>query len=102
MVGASARYSDLYIPVETVTPPSCHVFCGKHNAAWRRGNFRAGTMFPPDAPFFLEQGRDDLKYVFHGDMCVGKNTAQPANVRAQRVRCSGLYLKRKPSEAGSV
>ena len=28
-------------------------------------------------------------------MCVGKNTAQAANVRAQRVRCSGLYLFEK-------
>ena len=29
--------------------------------------------------------------VFSGDMCLGKNTAQAANVRAQRVRCGGLY-----------
>ena len=28
--------------------------------------------------------------IFSSDMCGGKNTAQPANVRAQRERSSGL------------
>ena len=58
--------------------------------------------------------------VFYGDMCVAKNTSQPANVRAKRVRCRGLlktpqiksacrkaralyyFPKPKPSEADSV
>ena len=34
--------------------------------------------------------RKEVKSVFSGDMCVGKNTAQPASVRAKRVRRSGL------------
>src|SRR5699024_10859984 len=34
--------------------------------------------------------RKKVKSVFSGDMCVGKNTAQPASVRAKRVRRSGL------------
>ena len=28
-------------------------------------------------------------------MCLGKNSAQAANVRAQRVRCSGLHIFEK-------
>ena len=35
--------------------------------------------------------RNQIKIIFSGDMCVGEYTAQPANVRALRVRCSGLY-----------
>ncbi|HIV67433.1 MAG TPA: hypothetical protein IAA32_01035 [Candidatus Butyricicoccus stercorigallinarum] len=36
-----------------------------------------------------------VRIVFSGDRRVGKNTAQPANVRAQRVRCRGLHLLKK-------
>ena len=32
-----------------------------------------------------------MKSVFSGDMCVGKNTAQPASVRAKRVRRRRLH-----------
>ena len=31
-----------------------------------------------------------IRFVFYGGVYVGKNTAQPANVQAKRVRCSGL------------
>ena len=36
-----------------------------------------------------------MKSVFSGDMCIGKNTSQPASVRALRVRRSGLHLLEK-------
>ena len=39
----------------------------------------------------VRRRRKEVQSVFPGDMCVGKNTAQAANVRAQRVRCSGLH-----------
>ena len=38
----------------------------------------------------VRRRRKEVKSVFSGDMCVGKNTAQPASVRAKRVRRSGL------------
>ena len=46
----------------------------------------------PRQSFAARRRRNQVKICFSGDMCVGKNTAQTANVRAQRVRCSGLHL----------
>ncbi|WP_417092524.1 hypothetical protein [Intestinimonas timonensis] len=36
-----------------------------------------------------------MEFIFSKDMCLGKNTAQPASVRAQRVRRSRLHLFEK-------
>ena len=43
------------------------------------------------AEFRRPQTTEGSKICFSGDMCVGKNTAQPASVRAKRVRRSGLH-----------
>ncbi len=43
----------------------------------------------------VRRRRNQVQSVFSGDMCLGKNTAQAANVRAKRVRCSGLHLFEK-------
>ena len=43
----------------------------------------------------IRRRRNQVQSVFSGDMCLGKNTAQAANVRAKRVRCSGLHLFEK-------
>ena len=42
------------------------------------------------AEFRRRQTTEGSEICFSGDMCVGKNTAQPASVRAKRVRRSGL------------
>ena len=72
MVGASARYSNLRIPVETVTPPwNRDAFCGRHDAAWRLGGFRGEPYSPPEAFLLFEQGRK-IGFVFTGGVYVGE------------------------------
>ena len=46
---------------------------------------------------FAALRQNKVQFVFRSDMCVTENTFQTANVRAQRVRCSGLqnYFKRR-------
>jgi hypothetical protein len=44
---------------------------------------------------FAAAAAKKIKSVFSGGVYVGKNSSRPANVRAQRVRCSGPHPLKK-------
>ena len=45
----------------------------------------------PRQSFAARRRQNKIESVFFGDMCLGKNPSQPASVRAERVRRSGLH-----------
>ena len=45
----------------------------------------------PRQSFAARRRQNKIESVFSGDMCLGKNPSQPASVRAERVRRSGLH-----------
>ena len=46
--------------------------------------------------------RKRIQYIFRRDMCVTKNTAHHSNVRAQRVRCRMVQVRRQQAGTSSI
>ena len=97
-ISVSFRGSAAYVTGRRFCVPGVNIVISVFNfVIWRKN--RRLSRIKSENPFLFPAPRRvpprTAKYisiVFSGDMCLGKYTYQPANVRPQGVRCRGLQF----------